>query len=110
MMKKRETDALKHALKKRLAFIYKGIYNDIETLTEQALPLVLNYQDKIPKDAGKWSEQDVVLITYGDSILNTTEPALKTLQRFSNKHWNDAVSTLHRTSFLPSQFRSTAFR
>jgi|AntRauTorckE6833_2_1112554.scaffolds.fasta_scaffold00273_10 sucrose phosphorylase len=100
-MKKRETDVLKHALKKRLAFIYKGIHNDIETLTEQALQLVLNYQDKIPQDPGKWNEQDVVLITYGDSILNATEPALKTLQRFSNKHWNDAISILHILPFFP---------
>ena len=49
----------------------------------------------------KWSEQDVMLITYGDSIRKHGEPCLKTLKRFYDRYLADTVSGLHILPFYP---------
>lgn len=101
MIKNRDAAALKKALRKRLDFIYQGTDTDAVKLTEKAWQLIRKYQDNIRQDSEKWNEQDVVLITYGDSIIKHGEPSLKTLHRFSNKHWHEVVSLIHILPFFP---------
>ncbi len=48
-----------------------------------------------------WSQDDLVLITYGDSIQSTTEPPLPTLHAFLRQHLGDAISMVHILPFFP---------
>jgi sucrose phosphorylase len=48
-----------------------------------------------------WSHDDVVLITYGDSIQSSTQNPLQTLHGFLNTHLRDAVSMVHILPFFP---------
>ncbi|GHA09333.1 sucrose phosphorylase [Arenicella chitinivorans] len=49
----------------------------------------------------KWSESDLWVITYGDSILHPDEAPLKTLKRFSDQYLKPEVSGLHILPFFP---------
>ena len=51
--------------------------------------------------AEKWSEQDVMLITYGDSILRPDEAPLRTLRHFVREHLADTISGVHVLPFYP---------
>ena len=48
-----------------------------------------------------WSEQDIALITYGDTIRNGTDSHLRTLYNFVNKRLKGIVSTIHILPFFP---------
>lgn len=48
-----------------------------------------------------WSHEDIVLITYGDSIQSSTHPPLQTLHHFLNTHLQDAISMVHILPFFP---------
>lgn len=48
-----------------------------------------------------WSEQDMVTITYGDSIKKADEPPLLTLHEFLNKQLKDVCNTVHILPFYP---------
>jgi sucrose phosphorylase len=48
-----------------------------------------------------WSHDDVVLITYGDSVQSTSQPPLQTLRTFLSEHLDDAFSMVHILPFFP---------
>ncbi len=48
-----------------------------------------------------FSEQDVVLITYGDSLRQAGEPPLRTLRGFARDRLQGLVSTIHILPFFP---------
>ena len=56
------------------------------------------------EDLNKWSENNVQLITYGDSIVNNNnnkEKPLTTLELFLEKHLDDTVTGIHILPFSP---------
>lgn len=87
----------KATILKRIEFIYpnldsKAIYKKIEELVEK-------YGENKAKS---WvSEDDVMLITYGDSIKNDEEAPLKTLNTFLNKYCQDTLSAVHLLPMFP---------
>jgi glycosidase len=48
-----------------------------------------------------WSEDDVVLITYGDTIQSSNQNPLQTLQEFLNRYLTESVSMVHILPFFP---------
>ena len=54
-----------------------------------------------PPDMERWTESDCLLITYGDSIVQSDETPLKTLKRFLDEYIGDAVSNVHILPFCP---------
>lgn len=48
-----------------------------------------------------WDENDVVLITYGDTVSSDDETPLRTLRRFCLEHLRGAISTVHILPFFP---------
>jgi len=85
----------------------KGILNKIYGIKKGALAFkkILPLIEKFP--AGKkeardyFSQEDVVLITYGDSLFSNEEAPLKTFHRFAAKHFKDVFSTIHILPFFP---------
>ncbi len=50
---------------------------------------------------GLFSEKDVVLITYADSLRRSGEAPLRTLHRFANRYFKEILSTIHLLPFFP---------
>jgi len=48
-----------------------------------------------------WSEQDIMVITYGDSIVNDSEKPLKTLKRTLDRFLKESVSMVHILPYYP---------
>ncbi len=89
---------LKEKLKNRLSFIY-----DSETLADEIIEkLIAKQGDEVySTNQGFVSEKDVMLITYGDSIINKGENTLKTLNDFLLKNIGDKISSVHILPMYP---------
>lgn len=48
-----------------------------------------------------WSESDVVLITYGDSVRKAEEAPIQTLRNFCNRRLKGAIKVVHLLPFYP---------
>ncbi|MCR6514496.1 alpha-amylase family glycosyl hydrolase [Clostridium sp. LY3-2] len=84
---------LSKIIQKRLKLIYKENYKD-EYLNE--LISLIKSQDKKEFRAQKEiSEENVYLITYGDSIYEKGEKTLKTLKKFLNRNVKDTITDVH---------------
>jgi sucrose phosphorylase len=73
---------------------------------ERIAPLIRQY---IPRKSGKaefFSQSDVVLITYGDTLRKPGEPPLVTLYDFATVHLKDTVSTIHFLTSMSGWNRS----
>ncbi|PLY00977.1 MAG: alpha-amylase, partial [Desulfuromonas sp.] len=49
----------------------------------------------------RWDERDVILITYGDSIVEAEKAPLQSLNGFLNRYLSGLVSTIHLLPFFP---------
>ncbi len=51
--------------------------------------------------ADQWDESDVVLITYGDFLVDVEKTPLRCLHRFLQQHFSETVSIVHVLPFFP---------
>jgi sucrose phosphorylase len=65
------------------------------------VPLIESAKIQKSKGEGYFSQKDVVLIIYGDSLLGEGEAPLVTLYNFANTYLKDAISTIHFLPFFP---------
>jgi sucrose phosphorylase len=83
--------------------ILKKIYGEREG--ELAFQRIVVLLEKFPvvqsKREGYFSQEDVVLITYGDSLLGESQVPLVTLHNFASTYLKDAISTVHFLPFFP---------
>ncbi len=93
--------ALQERLIAQLALIYPA--EDIESLSVRVLDTMGLAADSAPpaRHRNLWSEQDAVLITYGDSLVREGEMPLCSLQQFLNDHLDDCFSVVHILPFFP---------
>ena len=86
---------------RRLAFLY-GQAQAAE-LERRLLRLVETHRQLRSRsvEGPYWTQQDTLLITYGDSIQSTTHPPLQTLHRFLKAHLQVAFSMVHILPFFP---------
>lgn len=89
----------------QLDVIYKDI--DLPQTTKvlaKELAILMNLSDDCSAVApytNQWSEEDVILITYGDSIIKEKEAPLQTLRRFINNNMSDTINSVHILPFFP---------
>jgi hypothetical protein len=86
-------------LKQRFDFIYKGNYP--AALLEELESQINKTKSAIRVNSVKWSEEDVVLITYGDSILSKHSNPLSALKKFLEQYLGETVSYVHILPFFP---------
>ncbi|MBL0712248.1 MAG: hypothetical protein JJV98_00990 [Desulfosarcina sp.] len=76
-----------------------------EARGREALRRVIPLIEKAPKPnrrrEGFFSEEDVVLITYGDSIRREGQAPLETLHAFAGEYLSGVVSAIHFLPFFP---------
>lgn len=58
----------------------------------------LNVPDQ---DHSRWSERDVLLITYGDMVQEKSEKPLRTLKKFADSHLRGYFNSIHILPFFP---------
>lgn len=58
-------------------------------------------RDRLDRCAQHWSNQDIVLITYGDSIISEQDSPLRTLCNFVDRYLDKAISAVHLLPFSP---------
>jgi sucrose phosphorylase len=83
--------------------LLKKLYGE-ETGTqalERIVPVIEKYTVKKRKKESYFSQEDVVLITYGDSLKKDGEAPLATLHEFANRYLKGAVSNIHFLPFFP---------
>lgn len=85
-------------IRKRLEFIYGAKITD--AYFQNFVEVLEGYkQEKTRRSL--WDEEDVFLITYGDSIKKAEEFPLQTLNNFVANNLKDAVSVVHVLPFFP---------
>ncbi|MBW1982617.1 MAG: sugar phosphorylase [Deltaproteobacteria bacterium] len=72
-----------------------------ELAFERIVPLIEKFPVRESKKKGYFSERDVVLITYGDTLKREGERPLVTLHNFASSHLKEAISTIHFLPFFP---------
>jgi sucrose phosphorylase len=64
-------------------------------------PIIHKYGANRRKKTSYFSQEDVVLITYGDSLKKNGEAPLATLHAFANQYLKGAISNIHFLPFFP---------
>jgi len=64
-------------------------------------PLIEAFPPPKPDTDAFFSQKDVVLITYGDTLKQKNAKPLTTLYEFANAYLKDAISTVHFLPFFP---------
>ncbi len=93
------SDQLANTIAKHLQQIYgeefsEGAVNEIYKIVNE------NHTAHTRRDA-LWSQRDILLITYGDSILSEKYKPLRALHGFLKKYIGDAVTCVHILPFFP---------
>jgi len=68
---------------------------------EKILPLIEGFPVRKGQRKSLFSQEDVFLITYGDSLKKKGEPPLETLYEFAVSRFKDVFSTIHILPFFP---------
>ena len=96
-----EFDNLAQRIQLHLDNIY--LENDNSELVQQIIELMEFDESQQPVECHKnlWNQKDVVLITYGDSVISEEDKPLKVLEKFLSDRISDLVSIVHVLPFYP---------
>jgi len=64
-------------------------------------PMIENFSATPKSKEGFFSQEDVVLITYGDSLQKAGQAPIATLHEFAANYLKEAISTIHFLPFFP---------
>lgn len=96
--------ALTQKIEQQLAFIYKDVERDINfsALANKLITLMKIKDDceLVQPFQNHWSQQDIIMITYGDSVMRANERPLVTLQHFMDDYL-DCINAVHILPFFP---------
>jgi sucrose phosphorylase len=100
-----QVNQLKSKLTQQLATIYKhvALEQSFSDIAQELLNTMrLSSEVSVVKPyTNQWSEEDVILITYGDSIIKADEPPLKTLKNFLDRTIENTINSVHILPFFP---------
>lgn len=101
----KKSSPLKQKLVQQLTFIYQDIALEqpLIDIAQDLLEImdIASTPDLSVPHQNNWSEHDICLITYGDSIMGSEEPPLQTLKRFLDNTINQQISSVHILPFFP---------
>jgi sucrose phosphorylase len=97
-------DTLQQKIKQQLDFIYQGIEltnstNDLAASLIEIMRITDECQPVQPYQ-NHWSANDIIMITYGDSVIKTGERPLVTLQHFIDQYLTN-INGVHILPFFP---------
>lgn len=96
---------LKHKLEQQLAIIYKEIdlsisYSEFADKLMATMRSEETFKQPVPY-SNHWSEKDMIMITYGDSVMEPGQKPLATLEKFMDDYLEDKVNSVHILPFFP---------
>ncbi|AUC88466.1 MULTISPECIES: sugar phosphorylase [Alteromonas] len=100
-------DPLHDKVKHHLETIYADVSLDVsyDTLATQllaAIGIASSEDIASPKSHyNYWDEQDIIMITYGDSVIRENERPLVTLNNFLHQYCKNTVNNVHILPFFP---------
>jgi glycosidase len=68
---------------------------------DNILPIIERFPPRKGRERGYFSQEDVFLITYGDTLKKKGERPLETLYKFAVQQFKDVFSTIHILPFFP---------
>ena len=71
------------------------------TAYEKLRPIIESFPAQERKKESFFSQRDVVLITYGDSLIEESKAPIASLHQFANNYLKGAISTVHFLPFFP---------
>jgi len=88
-------------IKVHLHSIYgPGEYEEFIGSLVSAMRIDEHFYQPVPYTS-HWTEKDVALIAYGDSVISEGESPLRVLGKFLDKHLSEAIDILHILPFFP---------
>ncbi len=90
-----------------LKFIYADVpleqsYESLATDLIKTIGLNENSTIELPRPhCNYWDEEDIIMITYGDSVIDDNERPLTTLNRFLHTYCKNTVNNVHILPFFP---------
>lgn len=87
------------SIKERLEFVYgkedaKKAYIGIKYLTDK-------YIKKVDSQPYSLTQKDIILIAYGNQVVESDEAPLDTFQKFLRRYVGDSINTIHILPFYP---------
>ena len=95
-----DTNLLKQ-IEQRLQTLYGDQADKTFAEMQSLLSPYQNENKGLSDDQPRWSQEDVLLITYGDTFLKEGEVPLKTLQRFLQRYIKNSINNVHLLPFFP---------
>ncbi len=90
---------LAEALLPHLHVIYA---QDAKAVLAELLALIEGYDPEgFQQEKERWNETDIMLITYGNSIIRSGKPPLETLKAFVDHYLPGMINTIHVLPFFP---------
>jgi sucrose phosphorylase len=68
---------------------------------DKILPIIEGFPPRKCRGKGSFSQEDIFLITYGDTLKKKGERPLETLYKFALRRFKDVFSTIHILPFFP---------
>jgi sucrose phosphorylase len=89
----------KKDIKERLLALYNP--EDANKAEALIMQLIAHYHDRVISKPYKMTQEDVILITYGDQVIHAGEEPLLTLKRFLDSYVKGIINTVHILPFYP---------
>lgn len=98
-----QVDRFAYRVKPLVSSLYADLGVDVETLCDRIFALIQPHlSERTVEPAQRWSQDDVLLITYGDSLRRDgSERPLQTLEKFLTEHLQETVTGVHILPFFP---------
>ncbi|MEM9155932.1 MAG: sugar phosphorylase [Cyanobacteria bacterium P01_F01_bin.33] len=83
--------------------LYADLGIDVDALCQRIFTVIQpHFSHSAPDSMERWSQNDVLLITYGDSLKRSDrERPLQTLQQFLRTHLQETITGVHILPFFP---------
>ena len=98
-------------LQEKICHQLELIYGDVESvgdyssIADQLLEAIGINSQQLPANPAPyrnlWDEKDVVMITYGDSVIEENEKPLSTLRKFLQRYCVNTINNVHILPFFP---------
>ncbi len=83
----------------RLKLLYES--EDAKKALLEIEELIRKYKKRIKPKSYELTQEDMILITYGDQVVRPDEEPLATLKLFLDEHVKDVINTVHILPFYP---------
>ncbi len=87
--------------KSRLDLIYPELERILKVYYAHKTPQMIEWEKSFDPE-NRFTEKDVILITYGDLIKTPNQKPLRTLSQLSRTYLRNVINTLHILPFFPS--------